>query len=230
MLVKRFDRLAEGTKGTVLVPADSPTEWVGCQFHGFVHGHELAGYLPDGSSEGYWVPREYLKATTKRGPRVPKVGAFIKMTRDFDNALKGMVGQLVVLADTDSVLDGAKFDKLYKGHSLSGALRGEDVVKGQWVKRDSYKLIRKPSAPKPPVVIPKAGHPKLPEGLVQGKGVQVRTLEPIKTQGGESIMAGTWYGQAVLVSGRPTVLVSFGYGKVLILEADDRRIEVGLDD
>lgn len=223
-----MDSVHVGMVGTVLLPGKDRGAWSGVQFKGFDRGHSLdLGVLPNGSKDGYYVPDSYLELL----PRL-KVGDWVKVLERHDAAKPGMVGRIVFDPST-GLSDqpySVQFPGWKDGHDLQiGAedevvLVGEESVEGQFIPGAKLEKVRKPYTRKPKALVSDTLTPQLKE-LPDTKHIGlVRTLKQIKTQDGKSIPAGEYFAQAVKVSGRPMVLISFGYGSVLILEQNDKRL------
>jgi len=219
------------------------------QFPGWTGGHDLYSdsfvklehpynqegqFVPTGKVEK--VRKPYKKRAAKVAepettPYIPKVGDHIEMTGDYCEAPKGFIGTIVAMPRGLSLNYGVRFPGMTKGHNLGGLL-GWGTSEGHWVPASSFIVDHKaPEAPK----APKAPAPKPtktvlmsikdvsePQGSVR---FDVRLKEGVSTQDGYHVGPGEYLAQAVLVSGRPTVCISFGKGRVLIFEVDDKRLE-----
>jgi len=237
-LTTTHDAAKGGKVGTVaFIKSDVSYQPYGVSFDNWKGGHGLRTgdfVLPKGKElTGHWVPEGKLELVVSK-PRVPKLGDKVTITKDFDAAKLAMTGTVVLVPKGfGSQSYGLKLKELdgrNGGHTLGGALVTSD---GQWVPKENFQVtkrayVRKPKAPKPVAPVPEAPKPKptWDVDLPRTKSVGVRLLKETKLQDGKAIAAGSYWGQAVLVSMRPTILVSFGYGQVLVFEASDERIVV----
>jgi hypothetical protein len=236
-LMADHDAATKGLKGTVVFIKDDPSyQPYGVRFNGWKGGHELnvltGSFRLEGKHvhQGHWVPGYKLVLTPKVN-KEPKVDDKVVITKEWDSAKPGMLGTIVVPLDKSpsGTSYGLRIPALgTMGHSLDGALLFPDRTIGQWVpathfKRQKRNYVRKPKA----VVVPVPAKTDPLADLPRGKSVTVKLRAKTTTQdAAKSINPGTYYGQAFLVSGRRTILVSFGAGEVLIFESSDPRIEV----
>lgn len=251
-MTERHDAAEKGMVGIIrhIRPESETHQGLSVQFPGWTGGHDL--YICSDSfklerpcnQEGQFVPaskvekarKPYKKRAAKVAepettPYIPKVGDHIEMTGDYCEALKGFSGTIIQMPSGSSKNYAVRFPGMSKGHACGGLLPYEST-EGHWVPASSFKVDRKaPEAPKAPKVeAPKPTQTVLmaikAEGeLKESVRFDVRLKVGVTTQDGYSVGPGMYLAQAVLISGRPTVCISFGKGRVLIFEADDERLE-----
>lgn len=229
------DSARKGMVGILRQIRKSSFQPLAIEFPGWTEGHDLhidsgdVKLTGEASHSGHYLPYDKVVKVSRpkgqRSTRKPKVGSYVRVTRDYDEAKAGMTGTVITVPEPGAYLYGLKLNELTRGHNLSGAL-GYGAIDGQWVAPDHFVVTNKPRKAKASSEAPTSLKGiTLPEDMGYAKLFDVRLTEAVTTQDGYKVNPGIWTAQAFHGASRDMVIVSFGKGKVLIFEADDKRLQ-----
>jgi len=150
-------------------------------------------------------PRDMKKSSAKRTAEkaieadefvkgMPRLGTRVKVIKEYDAAKVGMVGTIARKPYSRTSLSwGVRFDKLTHalgGHSLTGALVGDESGMGQWVPLTNLALLGKENKADAPKAKPYVD--TLEPGTVK---VHYATTKPLPLTSGRTVpTSGSFYG------------------------------------